>query len=139
MEKETFLITFSLVLFRTSYVMNQVSKRRLTYTSYYNKESGELINWVHNFCINLRILVWSLVRVFSHLEDLGLDWRIILNSTWNKYAGDGVDWISLSLCMVHCWVVVIRNFNEPSSFMKCRQFFDLMTMKHTNPWAYLVT
>jgi len=50
-----------------------------------------------------------------------------------------MDRILLSLSKVHCRVVVIRNCDEPSSFVKCRQYFDLMTMKHTSPWDYLVS
>jgi len=65
---------------------------------------------------------WVNLRERDHMQDPGVDGRIILRWTFRKSDG-GMDWIELAQDRDR-WRALVNSGNEPSSSIRCGEFLD---------------
>jgi hypothetical protein len=84
---------------------------------------------------------WGNLKGGGHLEDLGVDGRIILKLVFKNWDG-GMDWIDLAQDKDRWPAGSCEGNNEHLGSIKCGEFLDQLRIcylikKASAPWSYL--
>ena len=81
-------------------------------------------------------LWWGNLRERDHIENLGIDGRIMLK--WILKESVGRAWSGFFWLRLGTWGDCKKS-NEPSGFRKCREFVNWLLSKDSAPWSWLVS